>query len=152
MIRLFNSVSLSTSSWILPLIIESANSYALITSFSLASISFLLFNIVSFKLDIAVSKLVWTLSIASCNELSAFLYAFSNEVIRLFNSVSLSTSSWILPLIIESASSYALITSFSLASISFLLFNIVSFKLDIAVSKFDCTVLIATCKDLSASL
>ena len=57
MIRLFNSVSLFSSSFILPLITESANSYALITSFNFDSMSFLLFSIVSFKLDIAVSKL-----------------------------------------------------------------------------------------------
>ena len=75
------------------------------------------------------------MSIASCKDLSASLYAFSNALIRLFNSTSLFSSSLILPLIIESANSYALITSFSLASISFLLFKIESFKLDIAVSK-----------------
>ena len=58
MIRLFNSTSLFSNSLILPLIIESASSYALITSFNLASMSFLLFKIESFKLEIAVSKLV----------------------------------------------------------------------------------------------
>ena len=73
-------------------------------------------------------------------------------MIRIFNSVSLFSSSLILPLIIESANSYASITSFNLASMSFLLFNIVSFKLDIAVSKFVCIELIASCKELSASL
>ena len=85
MIRLFNSVSLFSSSFILPLITESANSYALITSFNFDSMSFLLFSIVSFKLDIAVSKLAWTLSIASRNVLSANNNSFFKFVIASFN-------------------------------------------------------------------
>ena len=135
MIRLFNSASLFSNSLILQLITESASSYALITSFNFVSISFLLFSIVSVKFDIAVSKFDCTELIAACSDVSASLYAFSNEMIKLFNSVSLSTSSLILPLITESANSYALITSFNFASISFLLFKIESFKLEIAVSK-----------------
>ncbi len=66
--------------------IESASSYALITSFNFASISFLLFSIVSFKFDIAVSKFVCIVLIASCNALSANNNSFFKFVIASFNS------------------------------------------------------------------
>ena len=95
----------------------------------------MLFEIDVFKSLTALLRFVCKVLIASCNATSASLYAFSKAMIRLFNSVSLFSSSLILPLITESANSYALITSFSFLSISFLLFTITTLKLNIAVSK-----------------